>query len=84
MGKTGTGYQSIHITASLSDSQFLTKDDYEKYKIICFEIQVRTLLQEAWAALNLCSILSGTSIIGIYKPQELLIRINFRLWMIHV
>ena len=53
LGIKEIGYQSMHITASFyPDSNFITPKKYEKFKDICFEIQVRTVLQEAWAALN--------------------------------
>ena len=53
LGANEIGYQSIHITASFCpDSNFITPEEYDTFKDICFEIQVRTVLQEAWAALN--------------------------------
>lgn len=51
LGQKETGYQSVHIIASLKHPNYQDKD-YEKYKDIKFEIQVRTVLQESWAALN--------------------------------
>jgi ppGpp synthetase/RelA/SpoT-type nucleotidyltranferase len=54
LGKAGIGYQSIHIIASLKDgfSVLAEQEKFERFKDIRFEIQVRTLLQEAWAAIN--------------------------------
>ena len=54
LGEAETGYQSIHITASLKGgfSVNLKQEKFEKFKNIRFEIQVRTMLQEAWAAVN--------------------------------
>jgi hypothetical protein len=54
LGEAETGYQSIHITASLKGdySVHSQQEKFEKFKNIRFEIQVRTLLQEAWAAVN--------------------------------
>ncbi len=52
LGKAGIGYQSIHIIASLKGgfSVLAEQEKFERFKDIRFEIQVRTLLQEAWAA----------------------------------
>lgn len=54
LGEAETGYQSIHITASLKGgySEASQQEKFKKFKNIRFEIQVRTLLQEAWAAVN--------------------------------
>ena len=54
LGETETGYQSIHIIASLKGGYSVAsqQEKFEKFENIQFEIQVRTLLQEAWAAVN--------------------------------
>jgi ppGpp synthetase/RelA/SpoT-type nucleotidyltranferase len=54
LGKAGIGYQSIHIIASLKGgfSVLAEQEKFERFKDIRFEIQVRTLLQETWAAIN--------------------------------
>lgn len=45
------GYLSLHFVASLSDkrSKFI---EYKHYKKMCFELQIRSILQHAWAEIE--------------------------------
>lgn len=45
------GYLSVHYIAKLN-SQRVLLEEYKPYRDICFEIQVRTLLQHAWAEIE--------------------------------
>lgn len=45
------GYLSVHYIAKLNDAR-AKLDEYMPYSNICFEIQIRTLLQHAWAEIE--------------------------------
>lgn len=45
------GYKSIHYIAELSD-QKITNTNLEKFKDLKFEIQIRSILQHAWAEIE--------------------------------
>ena len=45
------GYLSVHYIAKLNQPR-VKLDEYKPYSNICFEIQVRTLLQHAWAEIE--------------------------------
>ena len=51
LGIDKVGYKSVHYIAYLDDSR-LKLPEYEQYKGKCFEIQVRTILQHAWAEIE--------------------------------
>lgn len=51
LGIDKVGYKSVHYVASL-DKRRLELPEYHKYKNKCFEIQVRTILQHAWAEIE--------------------------------
>nr|WP_307774992.1 hypothetical protein [uncultured Cetobacterium sp.] len=48
LGEDKVGYKSIHLVASLPEN-LLTLPEFERFKGLKFEIQVRTILQHAWA-----------------------------------
>lgn len=48
LGKDKVGYRSVHYIATLSDERVILPE-YKPYKNFPFEIQVRTLLEHAWA-----------------------------------
>jgi len=45
------GYKSVHYIATLTHD-LVPKRDYEKYKGLQFEIQIRSILQHAWAEIE--------------------------------
>ena len=45
------GYRSLHIVASLDESR-LKLTEYRRYKNLKFEIQIRSILQHAWAEIE--------------------------------
>jgi len=45
------GYRSLHIVASI-DSSRLKLTEYQRYKGLKFEIQIRSILQHAWAEIE--------------------------------
>jgi putative GTP pyrophosphokinase len=49
--KDRVGYLSTHYIASISKNR-IALPEYEKYKDLRFEIQVRTMLQHTWAVIN--------------------------------
>lgn len=51
MGVDKVGYLSVHFIAKLSDKR-LELGEYKRFEGICFEIQVRSLLQHAWAEIE--------------------------------
>ncbi|WP_418641356.1 GTP pyrophosphokinase [Sulfurimonas sp. ST-27] len=51
LGIDKVGYKSIHYVASLDKSR-LKLPEYKQYIGKCFEIQVRTILQHAWAEIE--------------------------------
>ncbi|MBC2855519.1 hypothetical protein H3N56_03290 [Cetobacterium sp. 2A] len=48
LGEDKVGYKSIHLVATLPESM-LKMQEFERFKNLKFEIQVRTILQHAWA-----------------------------------
>lgn len=48
LGEDKVGYKSIHLVASLP-KELLELPEFERFKDLKFEIQVRTILQHAWA-----------------------------------
>ncbi|WP_297598989.1 hypothetical protein [uncultured Cetobacterium sp.] len=48
LGEDKVGYKSIHLVATLPES-LLTLPEFERFRDLKFEIQVRTILQHAWA-----------------------------------
>lgn len=51
LGLDKVGYKSVHFIASLDKSR-LKLPEYKQYKNKCFEIQIRTILQHAWAEIE--------------------------------
>ncbi|EJL6684669.1 GTP pyrophosphokinase [Vibrio cholerae] len=51
LGIDKVGYKSVHYVASL-DQERLKLPEYKKFSGKCFEIQVRTILQHAWAEIE--------------------------------
>ncbi|MCM3527864.1 hypothetical protein M4D56_01980 [Cytobacillus oceanisediminis] len=51
LGKDKVGYRSVHYIAELTDER-LKLPEYAPYKDMCFEIQVRTILEHAWADIS--------------------------------
>src|SRR5205085_10639701 len=45
------GYQSVHYVVSLKENR-ITLPEYRKYRDLVAEIQVRTILQHAWAEIE--------------------------------
>lgn len=48
LSRDRVGYRSIHLVGKLDESR-LKLIEFERYRGICFEVQVRTVLQHAWA-----------------------------------
>ncbi|MEK3966312.1 GTP pyrophosphokinase [Paenibacillus sp. FSL H7-0323] len=48
LGNDKVGYRSVHYVACLTEER-LALPEYKMFKDFCFEIQVRTLLEHAWA-----------------------------------
>lgn len=48
LGEDKVGYKSIHLVASIPN-EILMLPEFERFKGLKFEIQVRTILQHAWA-----------------------------------
>lgn len=48
LGEDKVGYKSIHLVASLPET-LLELPEFERFKDLKFEVQVRTILQHAWA-----------------------------------
>ncbi|MDH6370567.1 putative GTP pyrophosphokinase [Paenibacillus sp. PastF-3] len=48
LGKDKVGYRSVHYVATLTDER-LALPEYKGFKDLHFEIQIRTLLEHAWA-----------------------------------
>jgi putative GTP pyrophosphokinase len=51
LGSNKVGYRSIHYVAVLGDDR-CELPEYRKYKQLAFEIQIRSLLQHAWAEIE--------------------------------
>jgi putative GTP pyrophosphokinase len=51
LGVDRVGYQSIHYIAKLKEDR-LRLPEYKQYSEKCFEIQIRTILQHAWAEIE--------------------------------
>lgn len=51
LGNNMMGYRSVHYVAKLSEDR-LKLPEYSRYKDMCFEIQVRTILEHAWADIS--------------------------------
>ncbi|MEZ5017899.1 MAG: hypothetical protein R2800_12650 [Flavipsychrobacter sp.] len=51
LGVDKVGYKSIHYIASMSDDR-LALPEYKRFKNLKFEIQIRTILQHAWAEIE--------------------------------
>ncbi|WP_052404310.1 RelA/SpoT domain-containing protein [Paenibacillus sp. FSL H7-0737] len=51
LGKDKVGYRSVHYIATLTDER-LALPEYKMFKNLVFEIQVRTLLEHAWADIS--------------------------------
>lgn len=51
LGIDKVGYKSVHYIAKLKDER-LSLPEYSRFKDRCFEIQVRTILQHAWAEIE--------------------------------
>ncbi|HTA28165.1 MAG TPA: hypothetical protein VK809_10270 [Bacteroidia bacterium] len=51
LGTDKVGYRSIHYIAKLPDDR-LKFPEYKKFENLCFEIQLRTILQHAWAEIE--------------------------------
>jgi len=51
LGQDKVGYQSVHFVCSISEDR-TQLPEYSKFKNMKFEIQVRTLLQHAWAEIE--------------------------------
>lgn len=51
LGDNQVGYRSVHYIATLPDKR-LELSEYEEFKGMKFEIQVRTILQHAWAEIE--------------------------------
>ncbi|MBR1070497.1 GTP pyrophosphokinase family protein [Bradyrhizobium liaoningense] len=45
------GYRAVHVVASLGASRTRLQE-YERYRELIFEIQVRTIVQDAWASIE--------------------------------
>ncbi|PSV94363.1 hypothetical protein CTN01_07505 [Photobacterium angustum] len=51
LGLDRVGYQSVHYVAKLKEDR-LKLPEYKQYEGKCFEIQIRTILQHAWAEIE--------------------------------
>lgn len=51
LGTDKVGYKSVHYIAKLKDDR-LCLPEYKQYQDKCFEIQIRTILQHAWAEIE--------------------------------
>lgn len=51
LGIDQVGYQSVHYIAKLSKKR-LELSEYEEYQDMVFEVQIRTILQHAWAEIE--------------------------------
>ena len=51
LGIDKVGYKSIHYIASLKSDR-LKLPEYKQFENLCFEIQIRTILQHAWAEIE--------------------------------
>lgn len=51
MGVDKVGYLSVHYIARMNETR-LALSEYERFTGMCFEIQVRSLLQHAWAEIE--------------------------------
>ncbi|WP_188047733.1 GTP pyrophosphokinase [Vibrio vulnificus] len=51
LGVDKVGYQSVHYVAKLKEDR-LKLPEYKQYEGKCFEIQIRTILQHAWAEIE--------------------------------
>ncbi|WP_373943261.1 hypothetical protein L0991_05200 [Vibrio chagasii] len=51
LGVDKVGYQSVHYVAKLKEDR-LRLPEYKQYEGKCFEIQIRTILQHAWAEIE--------------------------------
>lgn len=51
LGVDKVGYQSVHYVAKLKEDR-LNLPEYKQYAGKCFEIQIRTILQHAWAEIE--------------------------------
>lgn len=51
MGVDQVGYLSVHYIAKIDDERLKLRE-YKRFKGLCFEIQVRSLLQHAWAEIE--------------------------------
>ncbi|MEZ8699870.1 GTP pyrophosphokinase family protein [Vibrio lentus] len=51
LGIDKVGYQSVHYVAKLKEDR-LRLPEYKQYEGKCFEIQIRTILQHAWAEIE--------------------------------
>ena len=51
LGNDKVGYRSIHYVAKLTDER-LVLPEYKVFKDLCFEIQIRTILEHAWADIS--------------------------------
>lgn len=51
LGTDKVGYKSIHYVAKIKDNR-LNLPEYKKFKNLKFEIQIRTILQHAWAEIE--------------------------------
>ncbi|EJL28212.1 GTP pyrophosphokinase family protein [Brevibacillus sp. BC25] len=51
LGDDKVGYRSIHYVAELTDDR-LKLPEYRIFKGMCFEVQIRTILEHAWADIS--------------------------------
>jgi ppGpp synthetase/RelA/SpoT-type nucleotidyltranferase len=51
LGSDKVGYRSIHYVAKLTDDRLILPE-YKVFKDFCFEIQIRTILEHAWADIS--------------------------------
>ncbi|MGY4793655.1 GTP pyrophosphokinase [Lysinibacillus fusiformis] len=51
LGEDRVGYRSVHYIASFNDSR-INLPEYNRFNGLCFEIQIRTLLEHAWADIS--------------------------------
>lgn len=51
LGTDKVGYRSVHYVAKLDENRFKLQE-YKLFENLCFEIQVRTLLQHTWAEIE--------------------------------
>jgi len=51
LGADRVGYRSVHYVATFSDER-LKLTEYREFSGVCFEIQVRSILQHAWAEIE--------------------------------